>query len=136
MSRENVEIVRRALEAAVRKPKPDFATVNSLYDPDHELVTPISRLEGDTLRGAAGFRTWLTEIGEDWASWEARIDQLTEIDQNRVLVVWWFIASTRRSGVPIEQQNAFVVTVRNGKVVRSDNYSSPEEALEAVGLRE
>jgi ketosteroid isomerase-like protein len=64
MPRENVEVVRRALEAAVRKPKPDFATVNALYDPDHELVTPISRLEGATLRGAEGFRTWLTGIGE------------------------------------------------------------------------
>ena len=35
MSLENVEIVRRAMEAANRRPKPDFATVNDLYHPDH-----------------------------------------------------------------------------------------------------
>ena len=132
----NVEIVRRALAAAVRRPKPDFATVNALYDPDHELVTPMSRLEGASLRGAQGFRTWLSGISGDWDSLEPRIDRLTEIDQDRVLVEWQFIAHSKRGGVPIEQRNGFVVTVRDGKVVRSENYSSPEEALAAVQVGE
>jgi ketosteroid isomerase-like protein len=136
MSRENVEVVRRAFEAALRKPKPDFATVNALYDPNHELVTPIRRLEGVTLRGAEGFRTWLRDVGEHWESWEMRLDPPTEIDHDRVLVRWWFVGRGKRGGVPVEQLNAFVVTVRDGKVARTETYSSPREALEAVGLRE
>lgn len=34
------------------------------------------------------------------------------------------------------QRFAQVVTVRDGKVVRSETYSSPEEALAAVGSRD
>jgi ketosteroid isomerase-like protein len=58
-----------------------------------------------------------------------------EIDQDRVLAVWWFSGRSKRSGVPIEQRNGFVVTVRDGRVVRTGNYSSPEEALAAVGKK-
>jgi hypothetical protein len=45
MSEENVEIVRRATEAALRRP-PDWNTVNALYHPRHELISLISRVEG------------------------------------------------------------------------------------------
>jgi hypothetical protein len=36
MSQANVEIVRRGIEAVNRKPKPDWATINEAYHPDHE----------------------------------------------------------------------------------------------------
>jgi len=136
MSQENLEIASRALAAALRKPEPDFATVNALYHAEHELVTPISRLEGGALRGIAGFRAWMSGIGEDWDSWDPRIDRVAEIDEQRVLIVWWFKARSRRGNVPVEQENAFVVTVRDGKVLRSENYSSPDEALAAARLTE
>ena len=134
MSQENVEIVRRAWEAATCRPKPDFTTVNALYQPDHELISPLSRLEGTTFIGAQGFRAWLTGVVKDWASWEARLDRATDVDEDRVLLTWWFIARSKRGGVPIEQRNALVVTVRDGKVARTEAYSSLEQAVEAVGL--
>jgi hypothetical protein len=34
MSRENVELVTRAMRAATARPKPDFATMNALFHPD------------------------------------------------------------------------------------------------------
>jgi len=37
MSQENVEIVRRAFEAATRKPAPDLETLSELAHPDHEM---------------------------------------------------------------------------------------------------
>jgi hypothetical protein len=33
MSAKNVEIVRRGLEAAIHRPKPDWVTMNELYHP-------------------------------------------------------------------------------------------------------
>ena len=33
MSQENVKLVRRAMETAFRRPKPDFATVNERVSP-------------------------------------------------------------------------------------------------------
>ena len=38
MSEENVEIVRAAIEATMRRPKPDWETVNALFHPDHEFL--------------------------------------------------------------------------------------------------
>jgi ketosteroid isomerase-like protein len=36
----------------------------------------------------------------------------------------------------VESQLALVVTLRDGKIVRSEDFLSHKEALEAVGLRE
>jgi ketosteroid isomerase-like protein len=136
MSRANVELVRRAFLAAIRRPKPDVATVNALYHPHHELVTPLSRLEGTTFRGMSGFRAWLTTRGEDWDSLKFRLERVEELDDDRVLVACSFIGTGRRGGVPIQQVQGLVVTVQGGKVARTEAYSTVEDALEAVGLRE
>jgi ketosteroid isomerase-like protein len=134
VSRDNVEIVRHAYAAAFRKPKPDFATVNALYHPDHELVTPLSRLEGTTYSGAAGFREWFRSRADDWDSVTFRLHEAVEIDDSRVLLAATFQGRGKRAGVPIEQLQGFVVTVRDGKVVRTEAYSTVDEARAAGGL--
>jgi ketosteroid isomerase-like protein len=136
MSQENVEVARRALEAVFRRPKPDFATINALFHSEHEHVSGIGRVEGGLSVGAKGFRNVLDNMSEAWESWEAHIEQARSIDDDRVLLAVAFRGRSRLAGVPVEQQAAEVMTVRAGKVVRTENYSSPEEALKAVGLAE
>jgi ketosteroid isomerase-like protein len=134
MSQEqNVEIVRRAWEAAMRRPKPDFATVNALYDPSHELVPVV---EGGTLRGAPGFREWLIGINETLDSWEATAEEVTAIDDVRVMLVWAVSAHGKSSGAAAGMRGANIVTVRDGKVTRTESYSTREQAVEAAGLSE
>ena len=128
MHDETVEIARRAYEAGTRQPKPDFETVNALYDREHELVTPLSRLEGTSYSGMAGFREWLGSRPEDWESMTFRIDDARPIDEERVLLVATFVGRGRRGGVEVEQEQGLVVTVRDGRVVRTDAYNSVEEA--------
>jgi ketosteroid isomerase-like protein len=135
VTRENVEIVRRAFEAAVRRPRPDFATVNAVFDPEHELVTPLSRLEGTSYSGAAGFGAWLKSQGEDWDALTFRLERFEELDEDRVLVASAFVGRSKRGGVPIEQLQGLVVSVRDGKVVRTEAYSSVDEALASVRER-
>jgi ketosteroid isomerase-like protein len=43
MSQDNVEIVRRAFEAASRKPEPDLETLSELAHPDAEMTTDYGR---------------------------------------------------------------------------------------------
>jgi hypothetical protein len=64
VSQENVEIVRRAVAAALRRPKPDFATMNELYHPDHELVSRADAFEGGSHRGMRGYRDWMRGVEE------------------------------------------------------------------------
>jgi ketosteroid isomerase-like protein len=134
MSEENVEVVRRAVEAAFRRP-PDFGTINELFDPDHVFATRIAAVEGRSLRGAAGFREWLNDMGVAMESWEMKVTSLRDLGDGRVLASGAF-HGTSKGGVPIEVENWFISTVRDGKIVRSQVYESQAQALEAAGLRE
>ena len=130
-----MEIVRRGVEAAIRRPKPDIATLNDLYHPDHELISLNSALEGGSQRGGRGYRDWWLS-GQETLPWESSVEEVTEIDDDRVLV----IAPTRNwgksSGIVLDQRLAIVVTVRGGKIIRTEVYPSPKDALKAVGLSE
>jgi ketosteroid isomerase-like protein len=137
MSQENVEIARRACEAAWRRPKPDFATLNALAHPEHEMFTVQSLVEGGGYRGAQGFREWLASwnemFGEDWAG---SVEQARAVDAEQVLVTGWMRARGQRGGVPVEQEFWILMRLRDGKVTRSAVYTDRNQALEAAGLRE
>jgi ketosteroid isomerase-like protein len=133
MSQENVEIVRRGIEAVIRRPKPDFATINDVYHPDHELISRVNALEGGSHRGARGYRDWLLGA-EDALPWESRLEKVTEIDDHRVLAVTPTRSRGPSSGVAVDERSACVVTVRGGKIIRTEVYRSAEDALKAVGL--
>ena len=135
MSEENVEIVRAAVEATMRRPKPDWETMNALFHPDHEFLPRDVGLVGGGVRGAQGYREWLTSISET-LEWEVKLAEITEIDHERVLAVTPTKFRGRQSGAETEQRIAAVVTVREGKVVRTELFQSPEHAREAAGLRE
>lgn len=134
MSRENVEIVRRAFLAALRKPEPDFETVNALFDPDHELVSLISAVEGRSFVGARGFREWLADIDATWDSWDAEMGEIQDVGGERVLAAFTFLGHSRGAGVALERPSWFVSTVRDGKLVRTESYESESQALEAAGM--
>jgi ketosteroid isomerase-like protein len=134
MSTENAAIVRRALEAATRKPKPDFDTMNALFHPEHEYFSGQEALEGGVRRGARGYRDWLVGTEEDF-EWHTTVEEVTAIDEDRVLAVVPTIFHTPR-GVSLEQRMGALVTVRDGKVVRTEIFQSPQDALEAAGRSE
>ncbi len=131
-----MEIVRRAFEAVCRKPKPDFETMNGLYHPDHEFVPLVHRIEGGVAEGARGYQAWLAENDESWARWGLTLEGAQGIDGDRVLVDTTFTGLGKRGGVPVEQATTAIVTVRGGKIARTELYSSPEEALKAAELQE
>jgi ketosteroid isomerase-like protein len=136
MSEENVEIVRAAIAATIRRPNPDWETMNALFHPDHEFLGRDAGLEGGGgHRGARGYREWLTSISETM-EWEVTLAEVTEIDHERVLAVTPTKFRGRQSGAETEQRIAAVVTVREGQVVRTELFQSPEQAREAAGLSE
>jgi ketosteroid isomerase-like protein len=133
----NVEIVRRGIEAAIRRPNPDFTTMNELYHPDHEFISLVdTALEGGSHRGMDGYRAWLRGI-EETVQPRSRVEQVREIDQDLVLAITPSRHAGSSSGVALEEERvASIVTVREGKIIRTEVYASPEEALKAVGLEQ
>lgn len=144
MSRENVELVTRAVRAATARPKPDFATMNALFHPDHVFV-PRNTFDTDEVRGARGYQAHLREQGqaglseapaEAAVSWEADLEGAVDVSGDKVLCVVSARFRGSASGAELSERQWVVVTVRDGQVSRTEMYSDPAEALEAVGLRE
>jgi ketosteroid isomerase-like protein len=72
-------------------------------------------------------------MGDTWDAWEMALDSVREIDQDRVLIAWTFSARSKH-GAPAERREASILALRDGQIVRTESYASPEEALEAAGI--
>jgi len=136
VSEENVEVVKRSLEAWQRD---DLDSYLSLIDPDVEWLTAIERglgLAGSAYYGHDGIRElwnlWRTEV-EDFL---IETDEIRDLGDERVLQLAHMRFRGRASGIMVESQLALVLTLRNGRIVRSEDYLSHSEALKAVGLKE
>jgi ketosteroid isomerase-like protein len=59
-----------------------------------------------------------------------------DVARNKVLAVMTMRLHGSSSGANNEQRVWNVVTVRDGKITRTESYVDPREALEAVGISE
>ena len=134
MSEDNVEIVRRAFEAATRR---DAATVLALYDPDVEIDPrgPLAHLIGAGIyRGVEGVRRFYRAYNEAWRQIDYDVEELIDAGDHVVSVVKNRLRG-RGSGVEVERDIPAVWTVREGKILRVVFYATREDALEAAGLK-
>jgi hypothetical protein len=127
MSRENVQVVRRVNEAFDAK---DIDALLAEHHPHVEIVVLRSQIEGP-YRGHDGLRRMAADVFA--ADFELRIDEIRDCG-SRVLVLGHQHATVR--GVPFDHVLAEVYEVEGGKVARMQAFSTVEQALEAVGLRE
>ena len=128
MSQENVEVVREAWDAYSRG---DYDRIAGFHDPHIVVVT----LEDGAVYGndavLANYERW----DEAWEEAETTLEEVIG-HGDRVFVAARFHARGRASGVEVETRLYEVYTVRDGKVLRIDEYATRDEALEAAGLRE
>jgi ketosteroid isomerase-like protein len=130
MSQENVEVVRRAFAYEIYGVG-DRAEAEAIFDPN-VVMNPTN--EGpfhglDAMRD--DFERWASAFEELEVSAEEFIDA-----GDRVLVTAYHRGRGRTSGVEVDGRFYEVYTLRDGKVVRVDEYVERAEALEAVGLPE
>ena len=110
-------------------------TLNEVADPDHMMFTIQSLVEGGGYRGAEGFRRWLASWGEMFGEdWESTVEDAVAAGSDRVLVTGRMKSTGRGSGVPVEQQFWVAMTLREGKVIRSEVHTERDRALAALGL--
>src|SRR6476659_620115 len=135
MSEENVEIVRKVIEAWNRR---DFETLTSLGDDDVELhlIGGFADMVGDTFDGPDAVLRFWREMAETIGG-RIDFDDARELgDKNKLLVRSTWTGSGVESGAPAKMENGQIWTFRNGRVRRVDAYYDPAAALEAGGLRE
>jgi len=128
MSQENVKVVREAWDAYSGG---DYDRIAGFHDPHIVVVT----LEDGAVYGnnavLANYERW----DEAWEGAETSLEEVLG-HGDRVFVAARFHARGRASGVEVETSLYEVYTVRDGKVLRIDEYAHRAEALEAAGLLE
>jgi ketosteroid isomerase-like protein len=132
MSQENVEIVRRAMEAYLGG---DEATVRELAAPD---IVVSSRPDQPDVRDHLGYDGMLRASAEWLEAWGEH-----SIEAERVWDAEDFVfVHTRESGrgkisgALLASATTFVFTLSEGRIVRIQIFGSEREALEAVGQAE
>jgi ketosteroid isomerase-like protein len=131
MSEENVEIVRKILDAGNRR---DTEAILQYADPEIELQSAIiGGAEGNTYRGHQGIRDWIAESDAAFEELRMEHEEFRDLGDD-VLLIGRLHARGRESGVEIESAIAWLTTFRGGRIVRARGYLDPKEALEAAGL--
>ncbi len=141
MSRENVETGQRANVEALRpvyeewgrgnwSPRFDVYAPNmewgwseefpGLHRPSREPQTPSHRL-----------REWLSP----WEDWRCEAEEFIA-EGEFVVALCRYTGRGKESGVAVDSRGAHLWTMRAGKAVRLEVFSSRSKALEAAGLSE
>ena len=126
MSEVNVEIVRRGFEAYARG---DLSAAVSVHDPD----VVFNPAEEPPIHGRDAVRAYIERWQEPWDNYEAEAEEFIDAD-DRVIVTLHVKARGRGSGVEVDARSYQVHTLREGRLVRMDEYLTREEALKAAGL--
>jgi ketosteroid isomerase-like protein len=132
MSQENVETVRRALDAVIGSSWPE---VLAELDPAIEIEDTVIPDASD-YRGHDGFFRWLARWNESWEDWRLEEIEILLGSDNHVVALLRMVAEGKGSGIQIDRPDAVVYTLRDSKIVRMGYYNDQAKALAAAGLTE
>jgi ketosteroid isomerase-like protein len=128
---DNVALVRRSLEAICAW---DVDTLLEVYAPDVRML-PLTgtRVESGGYVGHDGVRAYMSEAQDLWDVLEPVGEMFTEVGDN-VLVTGRCRVRGRSSGAESNPVCAWVIGVRDGKIVSHRACESYEEALRVAGV--
>jgi ketosteroid isomerase-like protein len=131
VSRESIEIVQEGV-AAFNSGELD--RVFAVAHPDFEAhVAPEISAEPDTYRGQDGIRRYFESFREAFDEIGFEAEELVDAGSS-VVVALRMTATARHTAIPVEQRNAGIWTVADGKIVSIQTYASFADALAAAGL--
>jgi ketosteroid isomerase-like protein len=133
MSRENVEVVRRWLEALNRGTEEALASLPEFCEPDFDYYPVRKFLEATPCHGLDEFSQFLARYLDAWRV-EWAIQDLIEIGDERVLFRGTLRTEGRGSGVEQEGRLHQCFWLRNGRIFRQEDHLTLRGALHAFGL--
>ncbi len=138
MSQENVEIVRRTFET-FNQGGPEAVISEGFWSPELVWDFSPSGIPGfGVYRGHDEVRSFFED---DWFQtfpsdeWEIEVDELID-NGDQVVAMSRQRGRGGTSGAGAELEQAHVITLRDGEVVRAVSYLDREKARKAAGLRE
>jgi ketosteroid isomerase-like protein len=133
MSQENVELVRRAAEALMRR---DRITWLAVADEDFELVPISDWPEPTTVRGAEAGWDFYLDFFDVFEGFPMDAAEIVDAGSDKVLLHYRAAISGKESGAGVRFDYWLVITVRQGKSVRAQWFADRDVALEVAGLSE
>jgi ketosteroid isomerase-like protein len=130
MSEENVEIVRRVVDAFNAG---DRDRLLGFVDPDMEFR---SAVEQRTYRGRDALLQYREDLDATLQEFHTEGDRFLDAGGERVVHLYRVVGRGAGSGVPVSRDVAAVWHLRDGKVLKSRIYLDQRQALEAAGLSE
>jgi ketosteroid isomerase-like protein len=134
MSQENVEIVRKVHAAVNARDVEEFVRCcdpETVYQPGLEGAM---EGRGTVFHGHEGMRDWWRQMDEAWEDWSTEIGEIRDLGDT--LIVDCVVRLRARAGMAFEASFVQVMTIRDGLVVRSDDYLDRAAGLKAIGLSE
>jgi ketosteroid isomerase-like protein len=129
MSKENVEIVRAAIDAYNRGDvDAAFKDVTPDFKYDQSRAVGIDR----GVFNLEQFQSLLATFTDSWESFTIGADEL--IDAGEDVVMPFTNVARGRDGIEVQARGIWVWTIRDGLIVRACLYQERQEALEAAGL--
>ena len=131
MSEENVEVVRRHMDAFRSG---NYTAALAAYHPDAVCDATV-RPEGRMYRGRDGVAEAIRVWVGTWDDWSWEVEELIDAG-DRVLLVARESGTGRGSGVKVIQDTFWVFRLRDRQIVHATVLVDRDKALEAAGLRE
>jgi ketosteroid isomerase-like protein len=129
----NVDVVRALYDCWERG---DFAGGASLVTTDLQFArkgTAFGILEGEWCGAEDAWQAALEWL-RSWRELRIEVEDVIELDDERVLVLDRQFGRGATSDVSLEIESAWVFTVHDGKITRMDGYLPRAAALAATGL--
>lgn len=135
MSTETVEVVRRAWEAFwLRR---DNETALALYDPEVQIdLTAVPHIgQAGTYSGVEGVQEWIRDLLASFEHMNSAVEEWIDAG-DQVIAMIRLYGRGKRSGVSVDDLQAHLWTVRDGRLSRLQVFATRADALEAAGLSE
>jgi ketosteroid isomerase-like protein len=130
MSQENVEIVKRLIDAFNAKDLDGFAELTA---PDFQWSPSMVAIEGEVFVGRAGIETYFARMRDGWDSFRAEGGTFRDLG-GRVLWSGRLEGRGRMSGALVTAPLDILYALRDGKVTEMRSFLDHAEALWSAGL--
>jgi ketosteroid isomerase-like protein len=129
MSQENVEIVRRAIDAFNRR---DIDAIYECVNSDLEWfpAMPVT-FAGGAFRGREGIESYVREVSDAWEEYRVLGEDIRDLN-DRVLALSRVEALGAGSGAQVDSEMGQVYDFREGRISRIQTYLDHGEALKAA----